>query len=199
MRFVIASKWARLDSNQGPTDYELAAGPRPTETLRGFRPLSRLLRLRRRAPISSSLGPSPCHFLATPVERLRRRQVVVEQVDVAAQREAGVGVAEEALHLDGVPARAKQQRRPRVPEGVEADRGLGPQPALAVVDPDLSPPDWRPRYVDYLALGFTTSTAFSPTDVMPMSAWAKLGMALQALIALIIVGLVIARAVNVLP
>jgi hypothetical protein len=29
------------------------------------------------------------------------------------------------------------------------------------------------RYVDYLVLGFTTSTAFSPTDVMPMSPWAS--------------------------
>jgi hypothetical protein len=46
-------------------------------------------------------------------------------------------------------------------------------------------------------LGFTTSTAFSPTDVMPMAAWAKLAMALQSLISLTVVGLVIARAVNV--
>ena len=68
-----------------------------------------------------------------------------------------------------------------------------------LINPDIAPPDWRPRYVDYLALGFTTSTAFSPTDVMPVSAWAKLGMALQALVALLIVALVISRAINVLP
>ena len=67
------------------------------------------------------------------------------------------------------------------------------------INPDIAPPGWKPRYVDYLALGFTTSTAFSPTDVMPMSAWAKLGMALQALVALLLVALVIARAINVLP
>lgn len=65
------------------------------------------------------------------------------------------------------------------------------------LSPELAPPGWRPRYVDYLILGLTTSTAFSPTDVMPMSAWAKLTMALQSLISLVIVGLVIARAVNV--
>ena len=52
-------------------------------------------------------------------------------------------------------------------------------------------------YVDYLILGLTTSTAFSPTDVMPMSSWAKLMMATQSLISLFVVGLVIARAVNV--
>jgi uncharacterized membrane protein len=65
------------------------------------------------------------------------------------------------------------------------------------INPDLAPPGWRPRYVDYLALGFTTSTAFSPTDVMPMAPWAKLTMALQSLISLTVLGLVIARAVNV--
>jgi hypothetical protein len=63
--------------------------------------------------------------------------------------------------------------------------------------PEFVPPGWRPYYVDYLILGLTTSTAFSPTDVMPMSRWAKLTMALQSLVALLVVGLVIARAVNV--
>ncbi len=65
------------------------------------------------------------------------------------------------------------------------------------LSPELAPPGWRPRYVDYFILGITTSTAFSPTDVMPMVAWAKLTMALQSLISLTVVGLVIARAVNV--
>jgi hypothetical protein len=64
-------------------------------------------------------------------------------------------------------------------------------------NPELAPPGWRPQYVDYLILGLTTSTAFSPTDVLPMSPWAKLTMALQSLISLVVIGLVIARAVNV--
>ena len=63
--------------------------------------------------------------------------------------------------------------------------------------PELAPPGWQPHYVDYLILGFTTSTAFSPTDVLPMSRWAKLAMALQSLLSLMVIGLVIARAVNV--
>ena len=62
--------------------------------------------------------------------------------------------------------------------------------------PEFAPPDWRPKFPDYLILGLTTSTAFSPTDVMPMATWAKLTMALQSIIALTVVGLVIARAVN---
>ncbi len=65
------------------------------------------------------------------------------------------------------------------------------------LSPELAPAGWRPMYVDYFILGITTSTAFSPTDVMPMRAWAKLMMAAQSLISLIVVGLVIARAVNV--
>jgi hypothetical protein len=65
------------------------------------------------------------------------------------------------------------------------------------MSPELAPPGWRPQYVDYLILGLTTSTAFSPTDVMPMARWAKLTMALQSVISLTVVGLVIARAVNV--
>ena len=54
-----------------------------------------------------------------------------------------------------------------------------------------------PWYVDYLYLGFTNATAFSPTDAMPLAPWAKIAMALQALISLVILGLVIARAVNI--
>jgi hypothetical protein len=65
------------------------------------------------------------------------------------------------------------------------------------MSPELAPPGWRPQYVDYLILALTTSTAFSPTDVMPVAHWAKLTMALQSLISLAVVGLVIARAVNV--
>ena len=63
--------------------------------------------------------------------------------------------------------------------------------------PEFAPPDWRPQFVDYLVLGVTTNMAFSPTDVMPMAIWAKLTMTLQSLIALAVIGLVIARAVNI--
>jgi hypothetical protein len=65
------------------------------------------------------------------------------------------------------------------------------------MSPELAPPGWRAQYADYLILALTTSTAFSPTDVMPIAHWAKLTMALQSLISLTVVGLVIARAVNV--
>jgi len=79
-------------------------------------------------------------------------------------------------------------------------RHLREHPDLAFpqqLNPSIAPPDWRPRFFDYLYLGFTNATAFSPTDAMPLALWAKAAMALQALISLVILGLVIARAVNV--
>ena len=62
----------------------------------------------------------------------------------------------------------------------------------------MAPPGWRPQFFDYLYLGFTNATAFSPTDVMPLARWAKLAMTVQAIASLFILGLVIARAVNIL-
>ena len=61
----------------------------------------------------------------------------------------------------------------------------------------LAPPDWRPRFIDYLYLGFTNATAFSPTDVMPLVPWAKIAMAVQSVVSLAILALVVARAVNI--
>ena len=66
-----------------------------------------------------------------------------------------------------------------------------------MMDTELAPPGWHPIFVDYLYLGFCTSTAFSPTDVMPLARWAKMAMAVQAAVSLAVIGLVIARAVNV--
>ena len=65
------------------------------------------------------------------------------------------------------------------------------------LNPKIATPDWRPRFIDYLYLGFTNATAFSPTDAMPLAPWAKIAMAVQSLVSLAILGLVIARAVNV--
>jgi uncharacterized membrane protein len=66
------------------------------------------------------------------------------------------------------------------------------------LNPQIVPPDWRPVFIDYLYLGYTNALAFSPTDVMPLTHWAKLTMALQSLISVVILSLVIARAVNIL-
>ncbi|KQV80486.1 hypothetical protein [Rhizobium sp. Root1220] len=65
--------------------------------------------------------------------------------------------------------------------------------------PELAMPDWRPVYIDYLSLAFNTATAFSPTDVLPLTARAKELMMLESTISLLTMVLVAARAVNVIP
>jgi hypothetical protein len=57
---------------------------------------------------------------------------------------------------------------------------------------------WLPHYIDYLFLAFNTSTAFSPTDTLVLSARAKLLMMTQALISLTVLAIIAARAINTL-
>ncbi len=58
--------------------------------------------------------------------------------------------------------------------------------------------DWIPTFVDYLYLSTTNSSAFSPTDTMPLTSRTKILMGVQATAALITSLLVIARAVGAL-
>jgi hypothetical protein len=58
--------------------------------------------------------------------------------------------------------------------------------------------DWRPAFIDYLYVSTTNSTAFSPTDTMPLSPRAKTLMAAESVQALLISILVIARGVSLL-
>ncbi len=67
-----------------------------------------------------------------------------------------------------------------------------------MTDPDNSPPNWRPTFIDYLYVSFTNAVAFSPTDTMPMARWAKLMMTVQAIVATTTIALVFARAVSLL-
>jgi uncharacterized membrane protein len=91
----------------------------------------------------------------------------------------------------------------------EYDRGGPASRAHGHIDkPDLLFPqmadatlakDWEPIFVDYLYVSYTNSTAFSPTDTMPLSRWAKVLFMVQSAISLITVALIAARAVNILP
>src|SRR5262249_60579741 len=51
---------------------------------------------------------------------------------------------------------------------------------------------WRPGFVDYLFLSFNTSTAFSPTDTLPLTWRMKLLMMLEASMSLLTIALVAA-------
>jgi len=84
---------------------------------------------------------------------------------------------------------------------LERAAGTDPYPDFLfpqMTAPDMAPRDWRPQFADYLYLAFTNATAFSPTDTLPLSRWAKLTMLLQSAISLVTAALVIAKAVNAL-
>ncbi len=68
-----------------------------------------------------------------------------------------------------------------------------------MTDPTYAAPGWYARYSDYLYVSVTNASAFSPTDAMPLTKWAKALMSIQSVTSLILVGLVVARAVNILP
>ena len=87
--------------------------------------------------------------------------------------------------------------------GGAAARAHRPYDNPAFVFPEMqnagyAPPDWVPRFVDYLALAFWTATAISPTDISAIRPWAKLLMMLEASGSIVLAALVIARAINVL-
>lgn len=61
-----------------------------------------------------------------------------------------------------------------------------------------APPDWQPVFVDYLYLAYQTATAFSTTDVAPLTHRAKLLMMFESAISLATILVVAARAINIL-
>jgi uncharacterized membrane protein len=63
---------------------------------------------------------------------------------------------------------------------------------------DKTAPDWSPGFLDYLFVAFNTSTAFSPTDTAFLSRRTKILMMLQALLSLLIIAVLAARAINTL-
>jgi uncharacterized membrane protein len=63
-------------------------------------------------------------------------------------------------------------------------------------NPELAPNHWEPHFPDYLYVSFTNACAFSPTDTMPLSRWAKMAMLAQSAVSLIVVALVVSRAVG---
>jgi hypothetical protein len=65
-------------------------------------------------------------------------------------------------------------------------------------NPQLAPPDWQPRLLDYVYVSFTNAVAFSPTDAMPLTRWAKVLMLLESSISATTVLLIAARAINIL-
>lgn len=75
----------------------------------------------------------------------------------------------------------------------------GIRPAFRFPEHDIDSPvyaGWYPQFVDYFALSFNTATAFSPTDVSAVRHWSKLWLIIQSSFSLVLIGLVLARAIN---
>ncbi len=75
---------------------------------------------------------------------------------------------------------------------------LWPQMSLDPSRLAFAKQNWKPRLTDYVYLSFTNALAVSPTDVMPLSRWAKMLMLVESLISFTTVGLILARSVNIL-
>jgi uncharacterized membrane protein len=86
----------------------------------------------------------------------------------------------------GPPARMRE------PEG---DRDFA---FVQMTDSEVSKPGWMPRFGDYFYVSFTNSSAFSPTDTLPLSRAAKDLMLIESTLSLVTLLLVAARAVNIL-
>jgi uncharacterized membrane protein len=61
---------------------------------------------------------------------------------------------------------------------------------------DWCPPDWRPKFIDYLYLSLTNAASFSPAETIPLTRTAKLLMAVQTLASLMTMTVVLAYAVG---
>jgi len=87
--------------------------------------------------------------------------------------------------------------------GGPASRGLAGKRTPDFLFPQMlgegdKDPDWSPGFIDYFYVSFTNATAFSPTDTMPLSPQSKILMTIEAAVSLLTVGIVAARAVNIL-
>ncbi len=85
------------------------------------------------------------------------------------------------------------------PDARNTGRALYPDFDFPAYDrPERVRPHWRPGLVDYVFLGFTTATAFSPTEGLPLTPRAKILMIAQSAVSLTTVAIVAARAVNII-
>ena len=111
-----------------------------------------------------------------------------------------IGFALLAWEVDrGGPVARRTERRDRLPPAdwrFSQDENADSAPEVAAGASVTS--GWVPTFVDYLYMSLTNSSAFSPTDTMPLSSRAKVLMGLQATAALLTSLLVIAHAVGTL-
>lgn len=68
-----------------------------------------------------------------------------------------------------------------------------------MINSGAAPSGWSPSFFDYVYTSFTNAAAFSPTDTLPLTEWAKALFMIQSLASLATAVLVISRIANILP
>ncbi len=91
--------------------------------------------------------------------------------------------------LDGNGPEARAKGDPDYPDLIFPQQQTGQE--------GLAPPDWKPMFADYLFTALNTATAFSPTEAMPYSRWAKLVMGVESVVSLATIAMLVARAINI--
>ncbi len=97
----------------------------------------------------------------------------------------------------GAPVRRRTERRDRLPPADwRFSQDENDDAVVEVATGASKSSGWIPTFIDYLYVSITNSSAFSPTDTMPLSTRAKALMSLEPTAALLTSLLVIAKAVS---
>ncbi|MGW6426822.1 hypothetical protein ACWF82_29475 [Nocardia sp. NPDC055053] len=136
--------------------------------------------------------------LATAVSALLLLQAIFAGVDQAAGTLLGSGALIWATNVIAFSLWYWEFDR-----GGPAARATGRKPLPDFIFPQmqdstLGGKDWRPEYLDYLYLAFTNAASFAPADVLPLSRWCKMMMTVQSITSMVIGGMIIARAINII-
>lgn len=126
------------------------------------------------------------HYLVVTGNGVAGRQLLLAAVQIWWTNVIAFGLLYWEFDGGGPPARMRNLQAPRDFAFVQ------------MTDPEVSAPGWRPRFGDYLYVSFTNASAFSPTDTLPLTRWAKTLMMAQSTVSIVTLLLVAARAVNIL-
>jgi hypothetical protein len=126
------------------------------------------------------------HYMVSAGTAVAGRQLLLAGAQIWLTNVIVFGLWYWELDGGGPPARLRDPSAPRDFAFVQ------------MTDPEVAKPGWRPHFSDYFYVSFTNSTAFSPTDTLPLSTTAKLLMVGESAISMLTLLLVAARAVNIL-
>jgi hypothetical protein len=108
------------------------------------------------------------------------------------------GLAFWELDRGGPVARTQRLRKDLPPADFRFSQDENHDAVVEVATTASKNSDWVPTLTDYLYVSVTNSTAFSPTDTMPLTSRAKVLMSIESVAALLTSVLVIARGVSLI-